>query len=117
MIELTTSEGSDLLLVASTIWAIENSPNEKFTLLKTAAEPLGVMETPAIIVERMKELYEAREKAMIERQQEALAFNDLATATATGVALDEADPPEDPHDVVGQEWYDRQMGVDPDDER
>jgi len=128
MIELTTREGASLLLVASTIWAIEDDPKESFTVLKTASEPLGIMETPAIIVERMKELYEAREKAAIEAQAEYTALSQMASAqreeerqndfdvdlTQEGTPLEEADPPEDPNEVLGQEWYDRQMGVDPD---
>jgi hypothetical protein len=122
MIELTTREGASLLLVASTIWAIEDDPKESFTILKTASEPIGIMETPAIIVERMKELYEAREKAVIEAQQENLALHKMATAEREEERLKDfdvdltagvPDEPEDPTDAVAQEWYDREMGVDP----
>lgn len=129
MIELTTREGASLLLVASTIWAIEDDPKESFTILKTASEPIGIMETPAIIVERMKELYEAREKAAIEAnventeawkmaqaEREAERLKDFDVDLTHGADLSEADPPEDPRDAIGQDWYDRTMGVDPDDE-
>lgn len=56
-LDLTTKEGSALWLVAGTVWAIEKSPNESFTMIKTAAEPIAVIESPQDVIDQLAEIF------------------------------------------------------------
>ncbi len=104
-IELTAVDGAELFVVAGSIYAIERPPAETSyetlkTNVKTASELFVVLDSPATVIAKIKELMD---------QQDATFGLQQSTP-----ALREQDPPEDLEDIVGQEWYDRQMGVDPD---
>lgn len=66
-LELTTyPEGATLYLVAGSFYAIEKSPNEKFTIVRTSVEPLMVVETPEVIFERWAAMQKAAEDRLRE---------------------------------------------------
>jgi hypothetical protein len=57
-LELTTSTGSALWLVAGSVFAIEKDPNETFTWVKTPSGDFGVMESPQAVMTQLHEVFD-----------------------------------------------------------
>ncbi|MET0886199.1 MAG: hypothetical protein ABWX92_07085 [Mycetocola sp.] len=70
-IQLTTSEGAEVWIIVGCWYAIEKSPNENFTLVKTASELFTVMEPPARIFKMVEELQEKQQAERMARMREA----------------------------------------------
>lgn len=72
MIELTTTEGAKLWVVAASIYAIERNPSENFTVIKTMSEPLTVVETPDAVVYAIHEQQQISQKVAMDREERNL---------------------------------------------
>jgi hypothetical protein len=55
-VALTLREGGELWLAAASIYAVEKDPNEDFTMIKTVAEAVGVVESPGVIFDAIAQL-------------------------------------------------------------
>jgi len=56
-IELTLADGSALWLAAGAIYAIEKSPNERTTVVRTPSEPFMVVDSPQSVMDKMRDAF------------------------------------------------------------
>lgn len=73
-VQLTTQEGGSLWVLPGVIWGVERAPNETFTVVKTAAEPVYVAESPAAVFRSLVDLNDRQQKAVQEEQQKQMEF-------------------------------------------
>ena len=55
-LHLTSREGADIYVAASSIFAVEKDPNESFTVVKTVGDTFGVLQSPEVIFKAMVEM-------------------------------------------------------------